>query len=60
MREDHVDLESESPISSFDDLMDYESCQMFSDVSSDKKESQKLIACFTCLFQLRRISSLKL
>ncbi len=36
MREDHVDLESESPIFSFDDLMDYESCQMFSDVSSDK------------------------
>ncbi len=27
---------SKSPISSFDDLMDYESCQMFSDVSTDK------------------------
>ncbi|KAL0152835.1 hypothetical protein M9458_051856, partial [Cirrhinus mrigala] len=37
VREDHVDLESESPMSSFDDLMDYESlCQMMSDVSLDK------------------------
>lgn len=37
VREDHVDLESESPISSFEDEMDYESlCQMFSDVTSNK------------------------
>lgn len=37
MREDHVDLENESPISSFDDVMDYESLsQMFSDVSPGK------------------------
>lgn len=37
MREDHVDLKSESPITDFDDVMDYESlCQMISETSQHK------------------------